>query len=122
MADYVENLLTMGDDQIGTLEAGEFLLDSGLLFEINRRILHPLGLAILAVRNDDTGKYELSDTMIDARHIRGGLLYDDYTVMVAEDNLFNFMEEFGVGKMQERQNCRKFIVQKSLEPRRTDCF
>ena len=34
-------------------ESAEFLVDSGLLFEINRKILHPLGLAIEVVVEDD---------------------------------------------------------------------
>lgn len=35
-------------------EAAKFLLDSGLLFEINWKILHPFGLA-LAVKEDESG-------------------------------------------------------------------
>lgn len=31
----------------------KFMHESGLLFEINRKILHPLGLALFYVENDD---------------------------------------------------------------------
>lgn len=36
------------------------LLDSGIIFEINRRVLHPLGLA-LAVEVDDEGNCTFSN-------------------------------------------------------------
>jgi hypothetical protein len=34
----------------------EFLMTTGLLFEINRRVLHPLGLALEISLDDETGE------------------------------------------------------------------
>lgn len=39
-------------------EAAKFLLDSGLLFEINWKILHPFGLALNLEYNEFTGGYD----------------------------------------------------------------
>jgi hypothetical protein len=50
--------------KLNSAEAARFLLDSGLLFDINRQILHPIGLA-LAVGIDDEGRTHF-DGLIDS--------------------------------------------------------
>lgn len=106
----------MREDRVEVLPAGKFLIESGLLFEINRRVLHPLGLALVAMQDDD-GEFKISDTLFDGRHIPGGLEYDGTTLVMSEDRLFEFMDRYGVGKMQERQRAKGYIIQKSTEPR-----
>lgn len=34
----------------------QFFMDSGLLFQINRQVLHPLGLALEVITDDETGE------------------------------------------------------------------
>lgn len=102
--------------KIGAMKAGDFLIESGLLFEINRRILHPLGLAMVATLEED-GSHKINDILFDGRHIPGGLEYDQITLVLSEDRLFEFMDEFGVGKMQERKRIKGYVLQKSEEKR-----
>ena len=43
-------------------ETAEFLSDNGLLFEINRKVLHPLGLAMeIYIDDDDKINFILED-------------------------------------------------------------
>lgn len=54
----------------------KFLVDTGLLFEINRAVLHPFGVA-MAVTLDDDGKYKESFGLLDARDDPEGWVFDD---------------------------------------------
>ena len=45
--------------KISLKDSAKFLLDSGLLFEINWKVLHPFGLALSVSENDETGEVEL---------------------------------------------------------------
>lgn len=54
-----------------------FLLDTGLLFEINRQVLHPLGLALaISIDNENEDKVKV-DTLFDAREELEGIYYSD---------------------------------------------
>jgi hypothetical protein len=44
--------MKIGEDNT-RIPAGEFLLNTGLLFEINRKVLHPFGLALELVEQED---------------------------------------------------------------------
>lgn len=101
---------------------GQFLFDTGLLFEINRRILHPLGVALMVELSEDGSTYVLSNHLMDCRQDESGIIYDPQTLKLAEDKLWKFMEDYGVGKMQERQRNMGFVVQKSDVKRQTDAF
>jgi hypothetical protein len=48
------------------LPAAQFLHETGLLFEINRKVLHPLGLALEIIENDD-GTFTMSQHLQDCR-------------------------------------------------------
>lgn len=109
----------LSEDKVEILPAGKFLIESGLLFEINRRILHPLGLAMVAV-TDEHGEFRISNILFDGRHVPGGLEYDATTLVLSEDRLFEFMDSFGVGKMQERKRIKGYVIQKSDEQRSSE--
>lgn len=94
-------------------DAGQFLYESGLLFEINRRVLHPLGMALMLEWDELAGEYVLTNSLWDNSDHPHGLRFDDATLLMGEEKLWQFMEEFGVGKMQERQRELGFVVQKS---------
>lgn len=49
-----------------TLSAAKFLVESGLLFEINRKVMHPRGLALEVKQNDD-GTIVMSQELQDWR-------------------------------------------------------
>lgn len=80
---------------------GEFLIDSGLLFEINRRILHPYGLA-LAVTADTTTEPRTAEPMMvwDYRDDPEGIRFGDEDFKAAEAKLAAtveaFQEKFGM--------------------------
>lgn len=59
------------------------LLDSGLLFEINRRVLHPLGLA-LAVEVTTEGEVALSNEIWDNRDDPEGIAFAPETFLEGE--------------------------------------
>lgn len=47
-------------------DGAKYLLDTGLLGEINRRVLHPLGLAII-INVEDDGSCSFSNELMDCR-------------------------------------------------------
>jgi hypothetical protein len=87
----------------------KFLVESGLLFEINRRILHPLGLALF-IEEDEKGHYELGG-ILDCRSDPEGILYDETAFQAGHEKLNRFMAKFGDRKLQERYERLGFIVQ-----------
>ncbi|WP_145052768.1 hypothetical protein [Paenibacillus xylanexedens] len=94
----------------------EFLVKSGLLFEINRRILHPLGLAMSLTQmqyKDGRVEYEFNPYLLDRRHDAAGPIFSDELLAIGEETLLEFMENFGVGKMAERQKELGYVVQRS---------
>lgn len=87
----------------------KFLIESGLLFEINRRVLHPLGLA-LQINIDDAGNYFFGGIR-DYRDDPEGVMYDETTFQAGLEKLNKFMEKFGDSKLKERYERFGFIVQ-----------
>jgi hypothetical protein len=85
-----------------------FLLDSGLLFEINRRVLHPLGLAL-----------EVSDDRIsgiwDCRSDPEGIYFDDETFEAGVRKLKAYMNERGTKAIVTRTACLGYKVQGDLD-------
>lgn len=80
-----------------TLPAAQFLRESGLLFKINRDVLHPLGLA-LAVEQDDAGNLRMSDVILDYR-TDGGIYFDKESIVRGEARLRRFRSgDFELGK------------------------
>lgn len=49
----------MDTQKITSNEAAKFLLDTGLLFEINWKILHPFGLSLVVSEDTASGKIDL---------------------------------------------------------------
>lgn len=60
---------------IPAAEAAQLLLDSGLLGEINRAVLHPRGLA-LAVQMDDNDRAVGFSGLVDCRDDPEGIWFD----------------------------------------------
>lgn len=76
-----------------------FLLDSGLLFEINRSILHLVGVA-LAVKKNEQGKLAL--TIKDSRAEPEKLVFDPDILLAGKEKLQVFMTEFGRSQDERR--------------------
>lgn len=79
-----------------------YLLDSGLLFEINRTTLHPLGLALTVSTDPQSGKSRL--TFKDARTAPETLVFDKNAYEVGTLKLRQFMEKFGKAQMDVRRS------------------
>ena len=94
-------------------DPAQYLLDSGLLFEINRRVLHPFGLA-LAVQpgvTDVTGEVTMA-RLWDYRADPEGI---DYVPETFEDGLrkYNITAEAfkNDGKFETRRKALGYVVQ-----------
>jgi hypothetical protein len=68
-----------------TIPAAKFLVDSGLLFEINRKVMHPRGLA-LEVILDDQKELKMSQELQDWRD-EGGIEFGEESIERGEKKL-----------------------------------
>ena len=85
------------------------LFDSGLIFEINRSILHPLGYALVykpGVTPDDQDALLLYQTTDDE-----GMLYMEENFMDGAAKFAVYMKNIGEKLLQKRMNIRGFIRQ-----------
>ncbi len=98
-----------------------FLVDSGLLFEINRRILHPLGLALAVdVPNESTPKAEIGYTntmvVLDVRDDPEGFCFDDESYIQGKAKLTDFLNKLQFQKkLMARRASLGYVVQ-SIPP------
>lgn len=98
---------------------GVFLSDTGLLFEINRTLLHPLGLA-LEVTVEDDGSSRLSGIQ-DFRDDPEGLYFLDGDVSECAEKLKRFMASFGTAKHAQRRAALGYVVQPVVRPASAPC-
>lgn len=96
-------------------DPGRFLLDKGLLFEINRKVLHPLGLAMeFDVDDNDKAKFSgIWDFMDDPE----GIIYDDEVLEDGAEKYNKFMEEHGNERLKTRKEKLGYVIQ---EPPKED--
>ena len=81
----------------------KFMVDNGLIFEINRRVLHPLGLAMIA-DIDRNNRKQLSIAALEETDDEEGFLYDGESFNVGRDKYQKFLDKKGG---QERLDARK---------------
>jgi len=91
-------------------EAAAFLRDAGLLFEFNRTILHPLGLALETVIEDDGS--ETFGKIWDCRDDPEGIIYNDECYESGAKKLECYMQEHGKKIWKSRFESLDYIVQK----------
>lgn len=105
----------------------KILRDSGLLFEINRKILHPFGLALEIITGSDNGikliwqengkqkEFNIGEEALggiwDYRNDPEGIIYGENELKIGKQKYENFMKEFGYKKLQERKNKLGYIIQ-----------
>jgi len=104
--------------EIKTIPAGRFLYNSGLLFEINRRILHPLGLALAINYDDQDGALSeeeaiitLSQDMWDYRDDPEGMIFADDSLEEGSVKYKRFFKEFAEQKILERTKLLGYTIQ-----------
>jgi len=94
-----------------TRAAAQFLYESGLLFQINREILHPLGLA-LEIRGDkDTHDIMGFGGLLDYREDPEGILYSEEIMLDGAGKLAAYMLRFGGKNIGSRKDELGYIVQ-----------
>lgn len=91
----------------------KFLSETGLLFEINRRILHPLGLA-LYVSVDDDNKIQIGGLQ-DSRKDPEGIYYNSDQFESGKKRHAKFMEEYGKAAHKTRESLLGYIEQSECE-------
>lgn len=89
----------------------KILLETGLLFEINRRILHPFGLALEIIIDDKTGNIELG-LIWDYRKDPEGMLFCQDAFNEGLKKFNSYKEETGIKKLETRKKKLGFIIQK----------
>ena len=90
-----------------------FLVDNGLIFEINRKVLHPLGLAMI-VDVDSKGRggtRKLAITALVETEDPEGWLYDKDGFEVGLQNFEAFLEKVGQERLEARKEKYGFIIQ-----------
>jgi hypothetical protein len=91
-------------------EPARFLVNSGLLFEINRQVLHPLGLALEVVEDEDSGIYSMGGIW-DYRDDPEGILFAPKTFKDGLKKLNAYMDSGGRDKIARRKELLGYVVQ-----------
>lgn len=90
-------------------EVIKFLIDNGLIFEINRKVLHPLGLAMFA-EVDRSNKKKLI-LLIQETDDLDGFIYDEEGFNVGKERFNALLEKSGQKRLNERFEKHGFIEQ-----------
>jgi len=90
-------------------DAAAFLRDAGLVFEINRKILHPLGLALeIQINDDGTEKF---GALWDCRTDPEGILYNDACFKSGFKKLKAYIKKHGNKSLKSRVAKLGYLVQ-----------
>jgi hypothetical protein len=87
-----------------------FLVDNGLVFEINRQVLHPLGLAMI-VDVDRNNRKQLGVTALAETEDETGFLYDEEAFVVGMEKYTKFLKVAGQERLDARKAKYGFVVQ-----------
>jgi hypothetical protein len=88
----------------------KFLIDNGLIFEINRKVLHPLGMA-LVVDIDRNSKRQLAITALLETEDQEGFIFDEETYNVGNEKYQKFLKNGGQKRLTDRFHKYGFIDQ-----------
>ena len=98
----------VGDGSVAA--AAKFILDNGLLFEINRMVLHPQGLA-MEIDLDSNGKVIGFGGLWDYRHDPEGLRYKPDTFRQGQKKYAAYMRRKGSKIVEIRNKTLGYIEQ-----------
>jgi hypothetical protein len=96
------------------VSAGKYLLDNGLLFEINRTILHPIGMALSVLKNE-RGEYILSDALVDCSETPTGLVHESTAFVHGRSKYRKFTNSTASRRRKLRHQLLGFTVQTKPE-------
>jgi hypothetical protein len=88
----------------------EFLMTTGLLFEINRRVLHPLGLALEISLDDETGESRIGGIW-DYREDPEGITFEKKTFEHGLKKWEQYRDTGADRKIAERKALLGYVVQ-----------
>jgi hypothetical protein len=96
------------------------LMGSGLLFSINRQVMHPLGLALSVIADKETGRVCGFGPIQDSRDDPEGIIFgaDDFADGMAK--LGRYLKERGGRALLHRKDAIGFIVQGPGDVERLD--
>lgn len=97
----------MSNDEIKRMSVKEFI-DSGLLFAVNHKVLHPLGLALEVVIDGDDYRF---GGVWDYRDDPEGMLYHEDLLQNGAAKLKQYMDERGVKDIADRVAALGYVVQ-----------
>ncbi len=95
------------------VKAADLLIETGLLFEINRQLLHPLGMALACVQGED-GDMGLAQFLLKTDK-PGGMVFTPDAYQEGAGKFDNFMHEMGHDTLNRRFEATKVVVQCSAE-------
>ncbi len=87
----------------------QYLIDAGILFEINRTLMHPFGLA-MTVKKDSSGKL-VWDEIKDLRNTPQTCGFDIEKAKAGRKKHFSFLTEFGFAQLAKREEKLGYGVQ-----------
>ncbi len=93
----------------------EFLIDNGILFEINRQILHPLGMQ-LEIELDESGSVQDLD-LLDNRASDEPIYFSAEEYNEGRQRYENYMDSAGRRNIQKRRRMGLVIQTGSKLPR-----
>ena len=90
------------------------MVDNGLVFEINRKVLHPLGMAMV-IDIDRNNKRQLAITALLETEDQEGFLYDGEGYDVGSEKYQKFLKKCGQERLDYRLAKFGFIEQDKRE-------
>ena len=93
----------------------QFLIESGLLFELNRRVLHPLGLALEVIQPEEPGGESASIKVWDCRRDPEGVIFSDEGFVAGLTKFTDYMNSQGTRQLVSRRACLGYRIQGEIE-------
>jgi len=92
----------------------KYLVDSGLVFEINRKVLHPLGLAMV-VDIDRANRRQLAITAIVQTEDAEGFLYDEEAFTHGMEKFQKFLNKIDADEKLEARKAKYGFIEQDKE-------
>lgn len=91
----------------------EFMLESGLIFEINRNILHPLGLVLEAdIRENENGKQEVYLKLWECPADDDvGFLFPPDSLKFGMEKYSKYLRDKGQSRLEKRKKALGYSIQ-----------
>jgi hypothetical protein len=90
-----------------------FLLDNGILFEINRKVLHPLGLVMVTDVDYEDDKKVIITGLYSADDDLEGIVFDPETFEEGRKRYQEFLGQDGQTRLDVREKRLGFVIQES---------